>query len=966
MTRKGTGARMAGGGDRRLAETRGTSSSSAQRRAVGTEAIRKDSPIHDRLLYALAQLVGLKVTVRVKHESYEGIFKGCATDSIPDRLSIVLAMARKVSTEQTEKYVKLMVIKPKDICHISAEDVDFDTQRHHDRHTFATDTETGVHRNTGRELQHWEPDPNTKPLDDLDWESGADWDQFGTNEQKFGVTTTYEEEIYTTKLDHSKIDPATRQEAAKLAREIEAEGRRSTGWLGRNVHVREERGLEVTGVDEEDLYGAVVRDKAVLRQGEGSKVAREQSSRGPQEMAPSTGTGNSGTGSGNGSGASGNGGRVKLNFAAAVKGKQEEPKQRPASVTASTANAAKASTDALKSTSEPETIPASTQDQTQTVSPTGRDEERAVASVESKLRVPPGGGRKSKSPYLRAARGETSQLDGLDLQTSSLKYDPTVQLAYEEHVKAETERKLNQTYKELKSVAPETDSSTSGGAETTTATATPTPPTPAPALDLAPIPAPAESTESPAAVTDESVPVTVDAAVELKPTDTPAKEDPAPAKEKLAGDAGDLKSKSLNPSAKPFSFNPSAKSFVPVPVPSATSTAASASASASAASASTSSSSSQSHGSHPHASVDSSHVSVPMPPMTGQILSGSQSYHQHQHQHQHQYMQQRPNFPPGTMHELADPYPSMQGTVMYDVSGITAGQDGVFIPSTGQLGRIPTNVGMGTHTAAAAVAAGSFPGRSMGGMPMGTLNNMGSLGGMAPGAATVAGRMAVPTSAHPSAATHPHASGQQVYTQQGVPGIAHVPLYSGPVSSMGPIPTATGPAPQYMLPQQPYVMSQIRHNVGLGGFAGQPGVVGGPAASVPSFAPRFPGVQDMNPSAPNAPGLSGTAGSGGGGSGSGNSGSGYNRRSGGRSEGRNFDRFSHGGQGPKTGLLAKNLPKNDSQRGGKPASQQSGGKVGPAPAPAPSAEVTRSQSPTKKSQAVDNLGSESGPVEDNP
>jgi PAB1-binding protein PBP1 len=99
---------------------------------------------------------------------------------------------------------------------------------------------------------------------------GSRWDQFATNEKRFGVTTDYHEDIYTTKLDRSRPDFRAREkEAARLAAEIEKVG---FNWLSflhfvftgicflkapaAFAHVAEERGLEgdadAAGMDEED------------------------------------------------------------------------------------------------------------------------------------------------------------------------------------------------------------------------------------------------------------------------------------------------------------------------------------------------------------------------------------------------------------------------------------------------------------------------------------------------------------------------------------------------------------------------------------------------------------------------------------------------------------------------------------------------------------------------------------------
>lgn len=111
-----------------------------------------------------------------------------------------------------------------------------------------------------RNLQRWEPGPDAGP--DMPLESTgtgtAGWDQFEANARLFGTTSSYDENLYTTKIDRS--DPSYKQkeaEAARIAREIE-------NSATDNPHVREERGLapESDGHDEEDKYSGVRRDDA--------------------------------------------------------------------------------------------------------------------------------------------------------------------------------------------------------------------------------------------------------------------------------------------------------------------------------------------------------------------------------------------------------------------------------------------------------------------------------------------------------------------------------------------------------------------------------------------------------------------------------------------------------------------------------------------------------------------------------
>ena len=79
-------------------------------------------------------------------------------------------------------------------------------------------------RRPGRQLQRWTPeegaeDPLEGPSLQLDGRPGQ-WDQFATNEQRFGVRTSYDEDLYTTKLDRGR-SKISQEEAARIAAEIE-------------------------------------------------------------------------------------------------------------------------------------------------------------------------------------------------------------------------------------------------------------------------------------------------------------------------------------------------------------------------------------------------------------------------------------------------------------------------------------------------------------------------------------------------------------------------------------------------------------------------------------------------------------------------------------------------------------------------------------------------------------------------
>lgn len=49
------------------------------------------------------------------------------------------------------------------------------------------------------------------------------WDQFEANEKLFGVKSTFDEELYTTRLERGPQTRELEKEASRIAREIEGE-----------------------------------------------------------------------------------------------------------------------------------------------------------------------------------------------------------------------------------------------------------------------------------------------------------------------------------------------------------------------------------------------------------------------------------------------------------------------------------------------------------------------------------------------------------------------------------------------------------------------------------------------------------------------------------------------------------------------------------------------------------------------
>ena len=119
---------------------------------------------------------------------------------------------------------------------------------------FKTDLDISKGTYRERELERWVPDADAPPPTTMEPLAGA-WDQFKVNEEKFGVVLTFDEHLYTTRIDKLAPDYAAKAKRADaIAREIE-------GLTLGDRHVLEERGIVVDdlGADEEDKYLGVDR-----------------------------------------------------------------------------------------------------------------------------------------------------------------------------------------------------------------------------------------------------------------------------------------------------------------------------------------------------------------------------------------------------------------------------------------------------------------------------------------------------------------------------------------------------------------------------------------------------------------------------------------------------------------------------------------------------------------------------------
>ncbi|KAI8917095.1 hypothetical protein DFJ77DRAFT_439532 [Powellomyces hirtus] len=215
---------------------------------------------HARAVFILSNLIGNEVSVEVGHGTiYHGIY---SASPIGKELGVLLKCATKLDAKgRPGAMVKHLLIMPKDVRRISCLNPEMAvTSKQAGEREVLADTTISGHSGAVRErtLQKWAPDASSEPALGLE-DGGRDigsWDQFATNEAMFGVTSDFDEHMYTTSVNKSDPNYKRREaEAIRLAREIER------GPVN-NIHVAEERNMEVAAnnhIDEEDRYSSVIR-----------------------------------------------------------------------------------------------------------------------------------------------------------------------------------------------------------------------------------------------------------------------------------------------------------------------------------------------------------------------------------------------------------------------------------------------------------------------------------------------------------------------------------------------------------------------------------------------------------------------------------------------------------------------------------------------------------------------------------
>ncbi|KAK6148735.1 hypothetical protein DH2020_016260 [Rehmannia glutinosa] len=235
-------------------------------------ALESDS--RDRLIYLTTCLIGHQVEVQLLDGS---VFSGVFHSTNAEDFGIVLKMAhsikdgshgqKSISDPPTKPPSGTLIIPSKDLVQVIAKGVPvtrdgFTNELQHEKlQELMTDSciSQSRHVDLGRELERWVPDeddpgcPELENIFDGPWNRG--WDQFEANETLFGVKSTFDEELYTTKLERGPQMTELEREALRIAREIEGEETL-------DLHLAEERGIQLNGnleMDEETRFSSVYR-----------------------------------------------------------------------------------------------------------------------------------------------------------------------------------------------------------------------------------------------------------------------------------------------------------------------------------------------------------------------------------------------------------------------------------------------------------------------------------------------------------------------------------------------------------------------------------------------------------------------------------------------------------------------------------------------------------------------------------
>ncbi|KAF3777029.1 Polyadenylate-binding protein-interacting protein 4 [Nymphaea thermarum] len=248
-----------------------------------------EGPSRDRILFLTTSLIGQTVEVQVKNGSiFTGVFHATSAEK---EIGIVLKMARltkdaflkgqkPLSDFSNKPSSKTMIIPSKELVQVIAKDVPLTANGVVNGHAHEKQQDIMIdslisqshHVEVERKLEPWVPDESIPQYPELEnifqntW--NRNWDQFEANEALFGVKSTFDEEIYTTKLDKGPQMKELEKEALRIAREIEGE-------QTQDIHLAEERGVnfpEGFELDEESRFSSVYRvvDDGVYEENDGA------------------------------------------------------------------------------------------------------------------------------------------------------------------------------------------------------------------------------------------------------------------------------------------------------------------------------------------------------------------------------------------------------------------------------------------------------------------------------------------------------------------------------------------------------------------------------------------------------------------------------------------------------------------------------------------------------------------------
>ncbi|CCG23593.1 mRNA polyadenylation regulating protein [Candida orthopsilosis Co 90-125] len=251
--------------------TRGSSSDSTTTWQVNSNEDQGDN----RLILLIAKSQGKPcVATTTDGSRYRGLLLGTDmwTSGSHSSISVVIKQPQLVSKSlineknNLDKLPEQLVIQAKDLIDLEVDINISEPIKHYIKEEFKTDADITNSRDKvktfeERELVKWEPEEE-EGLQKLTLEDevatrngNSHWDQFKVNEEKFGVESTYDEHLYTTRIDKSAPDYEQRlAKANQIAAEIE-------GQTTTDRHILEERGIQVddSGMDEEDKYSGVDR-----------------------------------------------------------------------------------------------------------------------------------------------------------------------------------------------------------------------------------------------------------------------------------------------------------------------------------------------------------------------------------------------------------------------------------------------------------------------------------------------------------------------------------------------------------------------------------------------------------------------------------------------------------------------------------------------------------------------------------